>query len=69
MPQEQPVDVAPEMLRLVAEQLLHFPVAEEDLPGIAAMLNALAADMRAFRAMPLADDEPATMYHADEVDA
>jgi len=69
MPPEPRVDITPEVLRLMAEQLLHFPVAEEDLPGIAAMLNALAADMRAFRAMPLADDEPATVYHADETDA
>lgn len=68
MPPEPRVDVTPDMLRLMAEQLLHFPIAEEDLPGIAAMLNALAADMRAFRAMPLADDEPATMYDAEEVD-
>ena len=69
MPPEQRVDVTPEMLRLMAEQLLHFPVAEEDLPGIAAMLNALTVDMRAFRALPLGDDEPATVYHADEIDA
>jgi hypothetical protein len=30
------------------------------------MLNALAADMQAFRKMPLGDDEPATTYAAVE---
>ena len=62
-------NVAPETLRQMAEQLVRMRVPEEDLPGIAAMLNALAADMRAFRALPLADDEPATTYRADEIDA
>lgn len=69
MPAKQRVNVTPELLRPMAEQLLRFPVAEEDLPGIAAMLNALAADMRAFRAMRLGDEEPATTYHAEETDA
>jgi len=62
-------NVGTETLRQMAEQLVRTPVPEEDLPGIAAMLNALAADMRAFRALPLGDDEPATTYRADEIDA
>ncbi len=64
MPAHEPVDsgtVGP-----MARQLLGSPLTEADAAAAAGMLNALAVDMRAFRKLPLGDEEPATTYAAAE---
>jgi hypothetical protein len=50
----------------MALQLLGLPLTEADAAAAAGMLNALAADMQAFRRMKLGDEEPATTYAAVE---
>jgi hypothetical protein len=50
----------------LATQLLGRPLTEADAAAAAAMVAALAADMQAFRRMPLGDEEPATTYAAVE---
>jgi hypothetical protein len=58
--------ITPETVTAIASQSLGIPLTEADAQATAAMLNALAADMQAFRKMPLGDDEPATTYAAVE---
>jgi hypothetical protein len=58
--------ITPETVAAIASQSLGMPLTEADAQATAAMLNALAADMQAFRKMPLGDDEPATTYAAVE---
>jgi len=58
--------ITPETVAAIASQSLGMSLTEADAEATAAMLNALAADMQAFRKMPLGDDEPATTYAAVE---
>ena len=60
------VAITPETVAGIASQALGMPLTEADAQATAAMLNALAADMQAFRKMPLGGDEPATTYAAVE---
>ena len=56
------IPITPETVAAIALHSLSIPLSEADSQATAAMLNALAADMQAFRKMPLGDDEPATTY-------
>jgi hypothetical protein len=58
--------ITPETVAAIASQSLGMSLTEADARATAAMVNALAADMQAFRKMPLGDDEPATTYAAAE---
>jgi hypothetical protein len=64
MPETIPTN--PETVAAMAVQLLGMPLTDADAAAAAGMLNALAADMQAFRKMELGDDEPATTYAAVE---
>jgi len=64
MPQNEPV--TPDTLKNMAAQFLGQRLSDADVAAAAVMLSALAADMRAFRQMPLGDDEPAPVYSAAE---
>ncbi len=60
------IPTSPETVAAVALQRLGMPLTDADAAAAAAMLNALAADMQAFRKMKLRDEEPATTYAAVE---
>ncbi len=60
------IPTAPETVAAVALQLVGMPLTDADAAAAAAMLNALAADMQAFRKMKPGDEEPATTYAAVE---
>lgn len=64
MPKPEPV--TPDTITNIARQLLGQPLSKNDAAAAAGMLNALAADMQAFRAMQPEDEEPATTYSAVE---
>jgi hypothetical protein len=64
MPKTDPITA--ETVTTVAKQFVGQPLSEADAATSAGMLNALAADMQAFRALKLADEEPATTYAAAE---
>jgi hypothetical protein len=55
----------PEQSGFTAETLMRMaqPLSEADAAAVAGLLGNLAADMRAFRALPVGDDEPATIYN------
>jgi hypothetical protein len=52
-----------ETLMRVAREALGQPLNDADAAAVAGLLGNLAADMRAFRKMPVGDDEPATTYN------
>jgi hypothetical protein len=58
--------ITPETVAAIASQSLGMSLTQADAQATAAMLNALAVDMQAFRKMPQGDDEPATTYAAVE---
>jgi len=58
--------ITPETVAAIASQLLGMPLTEADAKATAEMLNALAADMQAFRKMSPGDNEPATTFAAVE---
>jgi hypothetical protein len=60
------IPITPETVAAIALQLLGVPLTEADAAAAAGMLNALAADMQAFRKMKPGDEEPATTYAAVE---
>ncbi len=60
------IPITPETVAAMALQLLGMPLTEADAAAAARMLNALAADMQAFRRMKPGDEEPATTYAAVE---
>ena len=64
MPRTDPITA--ETVTNVAKQFSGQPLSEADAAAAAGMLNALAADMQAIRALKLADEEPATTYAAAE---
>ena len=57
-----PSPLTPETLTLLAAEVVGVTLREQDLKATADLLNALSADMRAFRVMDVGDDEPATTY-------
>jgi hypothetical protein len=56
------IPITPETVAEMSLQLLGMPLTEADAAAAAGMLNALAADMQAFRRMTPGDEEPATTY-------
>ncbi len=64
MPKPEPITA--ETVANVAKQFLGEPLSDENAAAAAVLLNNLAADMQAFRAMQLGDEEPATTYAAVE---
>lgn len=58
--------VSPESINRVAVEIVRFPIASAHQAAVAGLLNALAADMQAFRKMDLEKVEPATTYAAAE---
>lgn len=64
MPKTEPITA--ETVANIAKQFVGQPLAQADIAAAAGTLNALAADMQAFRALKLADEEPATTYSAVE---
>jgi hypothetical protein len=60
------IPITPDTVAAMALQLLGMSLTDADAAAAAGMLNALAADMRAFRRMNLGDEEPATTYAAVE---
>ncbi|MGE5195168.1 MAG: hypothetical protein ACM3U2_21965 [Deltaproteobacteria bacterium] len=60
------IPITPDTVAAMALQLLGTPLTDADAAAAAGMLNALAADMRAFRRMNLGDEDPATIYAAVE---
>jgi len=61
-----PEPITAETIESIAVQILAMAVAKSDAAAAAALLNALAADMEAFRKMSVGDEEPATTYAAVE---
>jgi hypothetical protein len=61
----EPRATAAGVMRYAAESLAQ-PLDERDANAVAGLLNALAADMRAFRHSSAAADEPATIFLAVE---
>lgn len=64
MPETRPV--APETVTNMSAQLLGQPLTPAAAAATAGLLTALAADMQAFRKLPLEDEQPATTYAAVE---
>lgn len=64
MPKPEPITA--ETVANIAKQFLGEPLSDANAAAAAALLNGLAADMRAFRAVKLGDEEPATTYAAIE---
>lgn len=58
--------ITPETLLATAREF-NLPLPEADAKATAELLNALAADMQAFRAMDVGDSEPVTVYRPEEV--
>jgi hypothetical protein len=64
MPEAQPV--TRETVAQMAVEIVRIAVPESQQAPVAELLNALAADMQAFRQMDVGGVEPATVYAAVE---
>ncbi|HTI50960.1 MAG TPA: hypothetical protein VL475_08415 [Planctomycetaceae bacterium] len=62
-----PGNLTPPEVKGLSEQLSGRAMTDSDAAAVAGLLNALNADMRALRELPIPDtDEPATIYAAVE---
>lgn len=56
--------ISPVTIGRMASEIVGTPVPEAERPAVAGLLQALAADMTAFRAMNVGVTEPALLYDA-----
>ena len=66
---EGPAKVSPETVGRMAREVVATPVAEKDRKAAAEVVQALAGEMAALRAMPVGEAEPATVYDAGETES
>jgi hypothetical protein len=59
-----PHDISPQTIGRMASEIVGTPIPEAERLLVANLLQALAADMTAFRAMNVGDIEPALIYDA-----
>lgn len=61
-----PAKITPETIARMAEEIVGTPVKEKERQAVVDVLQSLAADMAALRAMSVGTAEPATLYDAGE---
>lgn len=59
--------LSPELIGLVAAELIGAPLPERDRKPVADLLNGLMAEMSAMRSLDVGETEPAVIYEAGDV--
>jgi hypothetical protein len=61
--------ITPETIARMADELVGTPLKEKDRKAVAELLQSLAADMTALRALNVGENEPATIYDPAEAES
>ncbi len=62
-------ELSVETIQRMAAELIGQPLSEKDAASVASLLKSLGADMQAFRAMEVAENEPSVVYNPAETES